>query len=179
MKAIILLADGFEDVEALATRDILLRGGVEVTTISINEDLVVNSSHGLTLLADDYFNLDYKDFDAIILPGGKRGVDNLISNDDVLNYVKKAYNDEKLVCAICAAPSILIKLGILDGKEFTCYSSFEKGHKGKYNPVGVVVSNNVITGKSMYYSNEFGLAILEKLTDNSNKERIERQIKSL
>ena len=180
MNAIILLADGFEDIEALATRDVLLRGGITTFLVSINDSYIVKSSHGLDIKCD-YLLKDYEDeIDAIILPGGKRGVDNLLKAKEIIKpLLDKTNKENKLICAICAAPSIFINFGYLDNHDFTCYTGFEKNHKGNKLDDGVVISKNIITSKSMYYSNDFGLAILEKLTTKENKDKIEKQIKSL
>ena len=179
MRAIILLDEGFEDVEAIATRDVLLRGGVDARFIAARGELIPTSSHGLLTACDEKLREFREDFDCVILPGGKKGVDNLISNERVLSFVKEAYDNGKLVCAICAAPSILIKIGVLDNKNFTCFKGFEEGHKGNYLGTDVVVDGNVITAKSMYYSCDFGLAIVEKLMGKGAKEKAEKGMKSL
>ena len=180
MKLLMLFADGFEDVEAVATRDVLVRAGIEVVDARIKEDETVISSHKM------YFNhfkrlseLNSAEFSGIILPGGSRGVNNLLNSDEVIKTVKEFANSNKLVCAICAAPMVLDKAGILENKRFTCYPSCEVGLKGIYTGEEVVVLDRMITARSMLYSIPFGLAIIEKLLGKEVRETIYRQIAGL
>ena len=180
MKLLMLFADGFEDVEAVATRDVLVRAGIEVVDARIKEDETVISSHKM------YFNhfkrlseVNFADFSGIILPGGSRGVNNLLNSDEVIKTVKEFANSNKLVCAICAAPMVLDKAGILENKRFTCYPSCEVGLKGIYTGEEVVVLDRMITARSMLYSIPFGLAIIEKLLGKEVRETIYRQIAGL
>ena len=162
MKAAILLANGFEDTEALTTRDILLRSReLGVSLITINHDLIVEASSGLKVIADlKLEEAKFEDYDFLILPGGKRGVSNLNADERVIALIREYKKAGKPVYAICAAPSILGKLGYLEGKSYTCYPGFEtaKGYTGK----GVSIDGDTITGKAMFFSIDFGLAILEK-----------------
>lgn len=177
MKLLMVFANGFEDVEAIATRDVLIRGGIEVVDATINEDGNVTASHkinltGLKRLSD----LDLSSFEGIILPGGSLGVQNLLRSDLVDKVVKEFYSSNHLVCAICAAPMVLAKAGILKGKRFTCYPGCEVGLDGIYTGEEVVVLDKIITGRSMLYSVPFGLAILEKLKGKEIRDKIYRQI---
>ena len=177
MKLLMLFADGFEDTEAVASRDVLVRAGIEVVDASINVEETVTSSHNM------HFNrlkrlseLDLASFSGIILPGGSRGVRNLLNNDQVVLLVKEFYNSNKLVCAICAAPMVLSKAGILKDKRFTCYPGCEEGLEGIYTGEEVVVLDKIITARSMLYSIPFGLAIIEKLLGRETRDRIYNQI---
>ncbi len=177
MKLLMLFADGFEDVEAVATRDVLVRAGIEVVDASINEKEEVMSSHKM------YFNrfkrlseLNLADFSGIILPGGSRGVNNLLNSGEVISVVRKFYEEGKLVCAICAAPMVLGKAGILHDKFFTCYPGCEVGLDGVYTGDEVNVLDRIITARSMLYSIPFGLAIIEKLLGKETRDRIYNQI---
>lgn len=174
MKGLIFLADGFEDTEALTTRDVLLRSGIEVVTCSINESRQVVSSFGITLLADRPFSLigDIYSFDFIVLPGGGRGTQNLKASTNVKNIVMRFYENNKHICAICAAPSILGELGILKGIRFTCFAGFEKGIDGIFTGNEVEVDGNIITARSMHYSVDFALAIVESLLGKATKEKV-------
>ena len=180
MKVLIVYADGFEDVEALATRDVLIRSGIEVVDATINENDVVLSSHKLHLKGLNRLSkTNFDDFSAIILPGGSRGVNNLLNSSLVLSTVRWFYEQNKLVCAICAAPMVLSKAGLLKDKHFTCYPGCEAGLEGIYTGEEVVVLDRMITARSMLYSVPFGLAIIEKLQGKEAKERIYKQIAGL
>jgi len=172
-----LFADGFEDVEAVATRDVLVRAGIEVVDARIKEDETVISSHKM------YFNhlkrlseVNLSEFSGIILPGGSRGVNNLLNSGEVIETVKKFAASNKLVCAICAAPMVLDKAGLLENKNFTCYPGCEVGLKGNYTGEEVVVLDKIITARSMLYSIPFGLAIIEKLLGKEISGKIYKQI---
>lgn len=181
MKVLIIYADGFEDVEALATRDVLVRAKIDVIDAKINEDNeIVTSSHNLSIKGfKSLNNIDVNDFDAVILPGGSRGVNNLLKSDKVISLLKEFHSKNKLVCAICAAPMVLNKAGLLKEKRFTCYPGCEKGLEGIYTGEEVVVLDKVITARSMLYSIPFGLAIIEKLLGKEVRDTIYRQIAGL
>ena len=181
MKVLILYADGFEDVEALATRDVLVRAKIDVMDVKINEsEQLVTSSHKVSISGfKSIKNINVDEFNAIILPGGSRGVNNLLNSNEVIELVKEFHNKNKLVCAICAAPMVLDKAGILENKKFTCYPSCEVGLKGIYTGEEVVVLDRMITARSMLYSIPFGLAIIEKLLGKEVRETIYRQIAGL
>ena len=175
MKGLMLLANGFEDTEALTTRDVLLRAGIEVITYSINSNRQVESSFGLTLLADKPFSLlpaNIDSFDFLILPGGGRGTKNLAENRNVRDLIEKFYDRDKLLCAICAAPSIFGKLGYFKDTKFTCFAGFNQGYEGIFTGEEVVVDGNFITARSMMYSVKFALAIIEKLLGSEVKEKV-------
>jgi len=175
MRVLLLLADGFEDTEALTTRDVLIRAGIDVTTASITDRQEVESSFGVLVLADSLLKLifDTSVFDAIILPGGGRGTRNLSESNLVAQYLQKFYEQKKLICAICAAPSILGKLGYLQNQKYTCFAGFNAGIAGDFTGNEVEVSGQFITARSMQYSIPFGLAIIEKLLGKEVKEKVQ------
>ena len=174
MKLLMLLADGFEDTEALTTRDVLIRAGIEVTTASITDRLEGQSSFGVHVLADALLKLifDTTPYDGIILPGGGRGTRNLSESPLVEMYLQKFASNNKLLCAICAAPSVLGKYGYLIGHKYTCFAGFNEGITGDFNGNEVEVSDNIITARSMHYSIPFALAIIEKLVGKETKEKV-------
>lgn len=162
---VLLLADGFEEIEALTPVDILRRAGIEVKTYSVNGDLCVCGAHNIMVDADDIVeNVDYDKIDAVILPGGMPGADNLENCGEVQSALKFASENNKLMCAICAAPKVLGKFGYLQGKRATCFPGFEECLAGA-NATGerVEVDGNVITSKGMGTAMDFSLAILEYL----------------
>lgn len=161
----LFLADGFEEIEALTPVDVLRRAGIEVKTYSINGDLCVCGTHNIMVDADDVIeNVEYDKIDAVILPGGMPGADNLENCEDVGEILQYAFQNGKLMCAICAAPKVLGKLGYLQGKRATCFPGFEEYLNGA-NATGerVEVDGNVITSKGMGTAMDFSLAILEYL----------------
>ena len=181
MKVVMIYADGFEDVEALATRDVLVRAGIEVydAKINDNEQLVI-SSHKVALSGfKSLNNVKVSEFEAVILPGGSVGVNNLLKSTEVDRLVNEFYKSHKLVCAICAAPMVLGKLGLLKNRPFTCYPGCDQGLDGIYTGEEVVVSDNIVTARSMLFSIPFGLKIVELLLNKDVSDRVHRQIAGL
>ena len=157
-KAIVFLANGFEEMEALGTVDILRRGGIEVTTVSITTDPVVIGAHNVPVTADTTLNNALlNDADALILPGGMLG----------------QYREGRIVAAICAAPMVLGGLGLLKGRKATCYPGFEPKLIGA-NVTGeaVEVSDNVITGKGPGLVMNFGLALVAAIKNDAVAEEV-------
>lgn len=163
MKAYILLAEGFEEVEALTPADILKRAGVEALFASPYGEEYVTGSHGITVKAD-VTELP-EDGDAVILPGGKAGTANLRASESVRRMITSYAAAGKLVAAVCAAPSVLGAAGLLDGRKCTCYPGWESELGGKEVFVGgpAVTDGNIVTGKSMGCSVDFALAVTAKL----------------
>ena len=163
-KGILFLADGFEATEAIATTDVLLRTHqIELQLVSIQPSKEVTASNGLVVKADCFLkDIKPEDYDFLILPGGKKGVENLSDNEIVLLLVKKYLRQGKGVYAICAAPSILGKLHLLNGRNYTCFPGFECEEGHYQEKEGVVIDENLITARSMAFSIPFGEAIAEK-----------------
>ena len=158
------LADGFEETEALATLDVLRRAEIDVKTVGVTGNTVVGS-HKIPVIADvSIEDVNFDNIDGVVLPGGMPGTTNLQNNKKVLDCVMSAYNGNKPVCAICAAPSVLGSLGILNGKIATCFPGFEDKLLGaNVSNVGVVADGNVVTAKGAGVSLEFGFKIAELL----------------
>ena len=172
-KALVFLAEGFEEVEALTVVDVLRRGGVEVTTMSITEDPYVDGAHGIEVLADADNEYEIDDADMIVLPGGMPGASNLRASavvcDGVLSFVKAG----KLVGAICAAPFVLGELGVLNGKKATCYPGFEDKLLGAaYTATRVQRDGNIITGNGPSSALPFALALLAAITDDDTAQQV-------
>lgn len=181
MNIFLHLAKGFEDIEAVVTADILRRAGLNVKLVSIMDKKEVTGAWGTTITADLLFDeVDYSKGDVIILPGGGEGTENLTGHNGLLEVIQSYYNNRKWVCAICAAPMVLGKIGILSGKVATCYPGCEEGLTGaKVIDERVVVDGKIITGKGPGASYEFALKIVEVLkgVDTVNKLRSEMFIK--
>lgn len=173
----IFLADGFEIVEAMAPVDIIRRAKIEIKTVGVTGKTVV-SSNGVPLVADvicDEF--DYSDAECIILPGGGLGVENLEKSEFVSTVIDKAAKDRLLICAICAAPSLLGKKGILKNKNAICFPGFEKYLDGaNLSQEYVVKDENYITAKGAGVSLEFGFEIVKALADEQTAESIRKTI---
>ncbi|MBR3266996.1 MAG: DJ-1/PfpI family protein, partial [Bacilli bacterium] len=145
IKGLMLLADGFEETEAISTHDILTRTHeIEVTYVSISDSLFVKSSMGLKVEALGLLkDVKAEDYDFIVLPGGKVGVDNIKNSPAAIEMIKRFHDLGKKYYAICAAPSILGELGYLDGKNYVCFPGFQKG-KGTWTDKGSVIDGDLV-----------------------------------
>jgi 4-methyl-5(b-hydroxyethyl)-thiazole monophosphate biosynthesis len=161
-KVAILLAVGFEEIEAVTAIDFLRRAGIEVIVCGVNEEMVIGS-HGIAVKADCKIDLLPSDLDGIILPGGMPGALNLSLSNDVSKIVTKMHNDNKLIAAICASPAIVLAVAdVLKGKRFTCYPGFEEKVVGAdYSTDRVVQDGNLITSRGPGSSAEFSIAIID------------------
>ena len=157
----LFLDNGFEEIEAVTTIDLLRRAGVELTTVSMTGNLQVNGAHGITVKADALFaDIAFADTGMMILPGG--GV--MLGDHEELCNLLRTHNDAGgMIAAICAAPAVLGKLGILEGKQATCYPGFEEALGESYVGGLVVESKNVITAKGPGLSSDFAFCLIEKL----------------
>ncbi|MCL2174871.1 MAG: DJ-1/PfpI family protein [Treponema sp.] len=182
-RALVLLADGFEDVEAITPIDYLRRAGIEVTTASITENLTVTSKWGeikiianTTLSALNVQLSTNNDFGAVILPGGMTGAENLAASEDTGKLLCEMHAAGKLICAICASPAVVLApLGILDGRRFTCYPGQEEKTPDlihNWSEDFVVIDGNVITSRAAGTAGEFAVAIIEKLLDKKAADKI-------
>lgn len=172
------LADGFEEVEAIAPVDMLRRAGVEVKTVGVTGD-TVTSSHGIGVVADIAL-CDVvlgENVEAVILPGGLPGATNLEESAEVQKAIDFANENGKYICAICAAPQILGHKGLLEGKEAIAYPGFEDELKGaKISGDYVVLDENIITAKGAGVATEFGLKIVEVLKGADVADKIGKAI---
>lgn len=199
-KVIVFLADGFEEVEALTPIDYLRRAGIELTSASIGEGPLVKGSHGVQVAADTRLSLllergalDAGLWDAVILPGGLPGADNLAASKDLGKFLLEMTRAGKWVCAICASPArVLFPLGILSGKRFTCFPGEEKkilaqagtdpGAPESMNPPvrwqeeRVVVDGALITSRGAGTAGEFACAVIESLLGPGEGKKIAGQV---
>lgn len=161
----VFLADGFEEIEALATVDILRRSGVQVTTVSIHSTEVVTGAHGVTVVADCVFGAhSYAEADMLVLPGGMPGAANLDAHEGVCAALKAHAEAGKWLGAICAAPMVFGHLGLLVGKKATCYPGFESHLEGaEYTTGSSEADGNIITGKGPAAVFSFAYALAEAL----------------
>lgn len=163
MKICLFLANGFEETEAIAPLDLLRRTGADIFTVGIGGKEVVGA-HGITLVADLDDGETLPECDAVVLPGGMPGTINLERSETVSKTVDSVAKKGGYLCAICAAPSVLGKKGLLKGKRATCYMGFEETLVGA-TVTGELVETDgrVITAKGAGAAVEFGLAIVEAI----------------
>lgn len=173
----LFLANGFEEIEALAPLDLLRRAGVEVTTVGVGGDMI-RGSHGITVAADipDTMYADPKP-DMIILPGGMPGSKHLDECRTVDMALKAAVSSGAYIAAICAAPFVLGKRGLLQGKKAICFPGFEKELTGAViADTKVVRDGRIITAAGMGVAVQFGLALVAALKGDDVAEQLRRTI---
>ena len=177
MKVYTFLTDGFETVEALAVIDILRRAGIEVETVSITGNEQVCSAQNITVKADTLFKAQpvCKE-DVLFLPGGP-GHKQYNECKPLLKLLEKHHAEGGRIAAICAAPSALGILGILEGKNATCYPGFEDQLKGaKFKAVPVVTDGNITTSRGMGTSILLGLELVKLLKDEETSKKLAEAI---
>lgn len=175
-KTYVFLADGFEEIEALATVDLLRRAGIEVETVSINPTLAVRGAHNMEVAADILLENCPEEANMFILPGGMPGAKNLAENARVCRLLTAQHKAGKKIAAICAAPAVVLApLGIINEYEATCYPGFEEAvtaggahHKNQR----VVVDRNVITANGPSSAIPFALSIIESLKGQDAADKV-------
>ena len=178
----IFIADGFEDIEALATCDVLKRGGVEVELVRVGEGKSAVSSHGLKIETDSQLceicrcHEGSKQSDFMIFPGGMPGSKNLAECEELMKMMKEHYAVGGSVAAICAAPGLVIsQLDGLEGKKVTCFDGFESYLEAKgavFTGETAVRDGRVITGRSAGHALSFGLEILKAIKGEEIAEQV-------
>ncbi len=173
----IFLADGFEEIEALAPIDILRRAGKQVTIVGVTGK-TVTGAHGINIAADVTIDSSSKDnIEMIILPGGMPGADNLQNSAGVNEYINLAVKSGAYIAAICAAPKILGALGLLEGKKAVCYPGFEGELKGAdVLDKRIVCDGKIITAVGMGAAVEFALKLVEVLASKELSEKLKKGI---
>lgn len=165
-KVVVILADGFEEIEAIAPVDILRRGEVSVDMMSITDSRQVTGSHGIAIEADGVLdNCSPEDYDMVLVPGGP-GVKILLTDERLPGFLRAFSEKGKWVASICAGPKVLANAGILRNKRITSYPSEKDAllpNVGEYSNEGVVIDGNVITSRGPGFAIPFGLTLLELL----------------
>ena len=163
-KALVPLADGFEDIEAVAVIDILRRGGVEVVTAALSAEPSALSAHGIRMSADAVLDDVIDDrWDAIILPGGGQGTANLMACEHLAERLREQKEAGGYVCAICAAPTVLAAAGVIEDEEVTCYPSCTPDMGRPVVDAPAVADGQIITGRGPGAAITFALAVLMHL----------------
>lgn len=174
----VLLAPGFEEVEALAPVDMLRRANIETATVSITGE-PVPGSHNITVTADlTLEQVDLDKMEMVVLPGGGPGYKNLGAEPRVEQLVREAVRRDAWVAAICAAPTLLGRWGLLAGKKAVCYPGMEEGLTGAQAQMdqGVVVDGKVITGRAAGSATDFGLSLVAALKGQEEADKVRHAI---
>ncbi|MEH2941525.1 DJ-1 family glyoxalase III [Lachnospiraceae bacterium KK002] len=174
----VFLAEGFEEIEGLTVVDILRRAGIDAVTISVMGKKEVCGSHNITVLADILFEeVNFEEYEGVVLPGGMPGTTNLGSHSGVHDIITSFAEQGKLVAAICAAPGVLGQAGILAGKKAACYPGFEDklvGAEVTYEEVAE--DGNIITSRGMGTAIPFGLRLTSYLTTEQKAKELAEAI---
>lgn len=178
---LIMLANGFEEIEGLTVVDLLRRAGIETTLVSIESDKRIEGAHGIKVEADTTFECVKKEMetaDMIVLPGGMPGTKHLRAHEELCSVLTKRFASQKWIAAICAAPSLILgDLGLLEGLDAVCYPGMEDNMKGahvKNSPVAI--DGSVITSKGVGTAISFALTIIEVLDSKEKAEEIQDSI---
>ncbi len=177
MKGLILLTNGFEDVEAIATIDVLRRSNIQIDTVALDNREVLTQANNKIIVQYLIKDISYDDYQFLIIPGGKavfEVLDKDLRIDEIVEYFYKA---NKLICAICAAPLLLAKKGYFQNCKFTSFPNCVEHNLENRIDKGVVVSDKIITAKSMYYSIEFALEIIAKVQGETQKQLVLKKLK--
>ena len=177
-KIAIFFAKGYEEIEALAVVDVCRRCGITIDMVSVTEEMQVEGAHGIMVGMDKTFSqVDFDEYDMLVLPGGGEGTRNLEAHQALMAQVDAFYENGKYIAAICAAPSIFGHKGILKGRKACCYPSFESHLEGAEVTAGPVeVSDKVITSRGMGTAIDFGLAISEVFVGKDKAEEMAKAI---
>lgn len=172
-----ILAEGFEETEAIEPVDIMKRAGLGVTLVSLQDNKYIEGAHGITVKADITIGeLVKKDMELLMLPGGP-GHTRLDSDERVHELIDYANENGLYIAAICASPSILGKKGLLKGKKATCFPGFEEYmHGAELTGENAVSDGKIITGKGAGAAGEFGLKIVEILKGKDLSDKLRRDM---
>lgn len=177
MKTIfVFLINGFEEIEAVGTVDVLRRAGLNVRTVSLTEEEVVPGSHGIPVTADLLFeDVPFEKAELLVIPGGTTAYN---GHEELKKMVKTFYDNGEKVAAICASPMVLGGLGILKGRKATCYPGFEKYLEGAelHTDQPVVVDGNVITGRGPGLTIDFALKLVEVMAGKEKRDEVAAQL---
>lgn len=178
----VFLADGMEEIEALTVVDLLYRAGIPCETVSITNSDVVASSHEVSVVCDREIGdtrFDFDDYDMLVLPGGMPGTTHLGECDDLTDQVCRFAREGRQVAAICAAPTVLAKLGLLEGRKATCFPDLQPvlaEHGAEVLQDEVVIDGNITTSKGMGTAIPFGLALVAHYRGQDFADELARKI---
>jgi len=177
-KVYVFFATGFEETEAVIPVDLLRRAEIDVCLTSITGKLEVTGSHGITILTERlYDEVDFSDGDMLLLPGGQPGTTNLSNYEPLCELISEWNREKKRLAAICAAPTVFGKLGLLKGAKATCYPGCEEQLLGAITSTEVVVTDgNITTSRGVGTAIEFAAEIIRLLRDEETAEKIKGNI---
>ncbi len=177
-KVLIFMAEGHEEIEALTVVDLLRRAGIEIEMVSITGNKKVPGAHGITTYCDKLIeNTDFESADMLVLPGGMPGTLNLELCEPLMDQVHGFNTSKKGLAAICAAPTVLGKAGILNGKKATCYPGMEKDLVGaEFSTDPVCHDGHIITSRGLGTAIPFALEIIKTFTDEATAEQIAKSV---
>ena len=175
-KVVLFLANGFEEIEALGTLDILRRAQIPVKTVSISDDKTVTGAHNISVIADTIFaEADFTEVEVLVLPGGMPGAKHLNEHEGVKNLLLEFNKQQKMIASICAAPMVLGGLRLLEGRRATCYPGFEPELIGaQVTGENVVVDGNITTGKGPGLVFDFALRLVEQIAGISTRREVQQ-----
>lgn len=167
------LAEGFEEIEAITIIDVLRRAGLDVVTASLSDNIVIGS-HNISIISDTLLgDIDVSKVDIIVLPGGMPGSRNFQNSSILVEMIKQVFSENKLLAAVCAAPIVLAKAGILNGKKATCYPGFESELDGaEYIEAPYVMDGTILTGRGPGAVMGFVLKLVEIIKDKDISEKL-------
>jgi 4-methyl-5(b-hydroxyethyl)-thiazole monophosphate biosynthesis len=177
-RVIALIAEGFEETEAIAVIDLLRRSDINVSLVSITNEKIIKSARGISVICDEIFDdINLDNYELVFLPGGMPGTRNLAESKEVISILKDFDKKNKLIAAICAAPMILGKLGLLNKKNAVCFPGFEKDLIGA-NVLfdNVIMDENIITSRGMGTAIDLGLFLVSKIRGEEFSKNLERTI---
>lgn len=175
MKGLILLANHFEDVEALIVIDMLRRAKITIDMVSITDSLELTTQSNISLKAEYLIeDVDLDEYDFLVVPGGKAVFETHINSEKTLGCIYTFANQNKLIASICAAPILFGKLGLLDDKDYVCFPSCKEDVKGGnyQNTQKVVVTSNIITSKAAGTTFDFAYEIIKYLKGQDEADSI-------
>jgi 4-methyl-5(b-hydroxyethyl)-thiazole monophosphate biosynthesis len=177
-KALVFLADGFEEVEAITPIDYLRRAGVELTTVSISGNRTVTGSHKVPVIADKTLAEIDGVYDALLLPGGAAGADNLATCAELGKRLREQAASGRVVAAICASPAVVLApLGLIKGRRFTCYPGMEKGVSGgTWSEDRVVIDGNIVTSRGAGTAADWAVALIGLLLSPTDREKLAKAV---
>ena len=170
----LFFATGTEEIEALGTADIIRRAGLDLRIVSITKERIVTGAHGIRVETDALLkDIEFFDADLLIFPGGMPGATNLAACEDLNEHIRDHVYLGRPVAASCAAPLILGRLGLLEGKRATCYPGFEEELRGATCTGALVEQDGLfITGKGPAAVFEFGYTIVERMKDKATADAL-------
>lgn len=174
-KVLVFIADGTEEVEALTVVDYLRRAEIEVDLASVMGVKQIKGAHDIEITADEVVeDVKASEYDAVYSPGGLPGAEYIRGKEEVIKIIKDMNEEGKIVSALCAAPIVLDKAGVLEGKDYTCYPGFEEEIKtGNFKEEIIVKDGNIITGRGPAIAAELAYTLIEELLGEEKRKEIE------